>query len=186
MRHLLSLTGLSSDDLSFLIERGLAHAEHRSPGDSPVQGLVAGILFRKTSTRTRTAFPAARCGWGRGSSPTGRPTCSQHRRDGRGHRPGARPHARSPGRPHRRRPRPSWRALAAQDRMAVVNAMSAEEHPTQALADLTTIRRHFGQLEGLGCSTSARATTRPSALALGSAPLPRHRAGPADAAGLRR
>ena len=59
MRHLLSLTGLSSDDLSFLIERGLAHAEHRSPGDSPVQGLVAGTLFTKTSTRTRTAFTVA-------------------------------------------------------------------------------------------------------------------------------
>jgi ornithine carbamoyltransferase len=31
----------------------------------------------------------------------------------------------------------------------IVNLLSDEEHPTQALADLLTIRQHFGKLEGL-------------------------------------
>jgi ornithine carbamoyltransferase len=31
----------------------------------------------------------------------------------------------------------------------VINAMSAEEHPTQSLADLTTLLRVFGRIEGL-------------------------------------
>lgn len=41
------------------------------------------------------------------------------------------------------------RAWAGQDRMRMVNAMTADEHPTQALADLTTMQRHFGRIEDL-------------------------------------
>jgi ornithine carbamoyltransferase len=33
--------------------------------------------------------------------------------------------------------------------MSVVNAMSEGEHPTQAIADLTAVKEHFGRLEGL-------------------------------------
>jgi ornithine carbamoyltransferase len=41
------------------------------------------------------------------------------------------------------------RVWAAQRRMAVVNAMSADEHPTQALADLTTLTLRFGAVQDL-------------------------------------
>jgi ornithine carbamoyltransferase len=41
------------------------------------------------------------------------------------------------------------RQLAGQDRMAIVNAMSENEHPTQSLADLATLRKHFSRLSGL-------------------------------------
>lgn len=40
-------------------------------------------------------------------------------------------------------------AIAQQQRMAVINAMTADEHPTQALADLATMAGHFGAVEGL-------------------------------------
>lgn len=33
--------------------------------------------------------------------------------------------------------------LASQSRMAVINAMSTEEHPTQALTDLTTMKQNL-------------------------------------------
>jgi ornithine carbamoyltransferase len=33
--------------------------------------------------------------------------------------------------------------------MSVVNAMSDNEHPTQAIADLAAIKEHFGRLEGI-------------------------------------
>jgi ornithine carbamoyltransferase len=36
-------------------------------------------------------------------------------------------------------------AFASQNRMAVINAMSANEHPTQAIADLATIHEVFGR-----------------------------------------
>jgi ornithine carbamoyltransferase len=41
------------------------------------------------------------------------------------------------------------RAYAKQDRMAVINAMSLQEHPTQAITDLATLQSHFGALRGL-------------------------------------
>lgn len=39
--------------------------------------------------------------------------------------------------------------LAAQARVPVINALSDRFHPCQALADLFTLREHFGQLAGL-------------------------------------
>ncbi len=38
------------------------------------------------------------------------------------------------------------RALASQQRMSVINAISENEHPTQAIADLVTIKETFGRL----------------------------------------
>jgi ornithine carbamoyltransferase (EC 2.1.3.3) len=39
--------------------------------------------------------------------------------------------------------------LAAHSSVPVINALSDQEHPLQILADLMTIREHFGYLEGL-------------------------------------
>jgi ornithine carbamoyltransferase len=50
--------------------------------------------------------------------------------------------------------------------MAVVNAMSAAEHPTQALADLTTLAQHFGRIEGLRVLYIGEGNNTASALTL--------------------
>lgn len=114
---------------------------------------MVGILFRQTSTRTRTrtrtAFSAAalRLGasiisygpvdlqenTGESTSDTGR--VLSRMLDALVVR-SAQSDAELP-------------AYAAQSQMAVINAMSASEHPTQALADLTTISQHFGRVEGI-------------------------------------
>ncbi len=39
--------------------------------------------------------------------------------------------------------------MAALSRMPIVNAMTADEHPTQAISDLAMMTRHFGALDGL-------------------------------------
>jgi ornithine carbamoyltransferase len=39
--------------------------------------------------------------------------------------------------------------LAAEAKIPVVNALTDDEHPCQALADLLTLREHFGRLDGL-------------------------------------
>ncbi|MGH3158583.1 MAG: ornithine carbamoyltransferase, partial [Streptosporangiaceae bacterium] len=61
---------------------------------------------------------------------------------------------------------PEMRAFAAQEQMAVINAMSAREHPTQALADLATIGRRFGSIDGLRIVYLGEGNNTAAALAL--------------------
>jgi ornithine carbamoyltransferase len=56
--------------------------------------------------------------------------------------------------------------LAAQNEMAVINAMSDKEHPTQALADLATLTEHFGKLDNLKVLYMGEGNSTASALAL--------------------
>jgi ornithine carbamoyltransferase len=58
------------------------------------------------------------------------------------------------------------RILAEQDRMSVVNAMTADEHPTQALADLGTMLATFGSVDGLRVLYLGEGNNTASALAL--------------------
>ena len=51
--------------------------------------------------------------------------------------------------------------------MSVINALSSDEHPTQALADLTTLLEHFGRLEGLDVLYCGEGNKSAAALALG-------------------
>lgn len=164
VRHLISLDDLTDDDLREVVERG---ARYASGGiGRPLEGLVAGIYFVKTSTRTRTAFSTAmlRLGgsivsYGPGDLQTN--TGETNEDTGRVlSRMLDLLVARTAGDPAEMR---QW---ARQSRMAVVNAMSADEHPTQALADLTTLTRHFGKVEGLRLLYVGEGNNTAAALAL--------------------
>lgn len=148
VRHLISISDLTDDDLVAIATQGAKFAGGSDAGPT-LHGLVAGAYFRKTSTRTRCAFSvgALRLGaqvvalgpddlqmcTGETSEDTGRVLAGMFDLLV----------ARTTGATDELR---TW---SAQERMAVINAMSAEEHPTQALADLTTLQRHFGQIENL-------------------------------------
>lgn len=58
------------------------------------------------------------------------------------------------------------RTFASQDRMAVINAMTSDEHPTQGLTDLTTMKQHFGELSGLRVLYLGEGNNTAAALAL--------------------
>ena len=62
-------------------------------------------------------------------------------------------------------PSAEMEALADQDEMAIINAMSAEEHPTQAIADLSTLKEACGRLEGLHVLYLGEGNNTASALA---------------------
>ncbi|MET7643275.1 ornithine carbamoyltransferase [Streptomyces sp. NPDC005426] len=148
-RRLVSLDDLGDDDLEQIVRRGVAHSAGTSENREPLAGQVVGIYFGMTSTRTRTAFwsSALRLGahviyfgpsdlqtnTGEAAGDTGRVLSGMLdllvARTGR--------------------PTAELELWADQHRMPVVNAMTEEEHPTQALADLTTLRRRFGSLDGL-------------------------------------
>jgi ornithine carbamoyltransferase len=169
--HLLTLAELDPDDLFYLVDRGIA-MRSLAPGTRTLRDRMVGIYFRKTSTRTRTSFTvgAAKLGadviaYGPADLQlaTGE-TIDDTARVLSGYldalvlRTAA--------------PLDEMRAFAAQPRMAVVNAMADVEHPTQALADLTTMKAHFGRLEGLNVLYLGEGNNSAAALALALARVP--------------
>ncbi|NJP68252.1 ornithine carbamoyltransferase [Streptomyces spiramenti] len=146
-RHLISIDDLSGAELRHLAARG---AEFAAGAEADgLRGQVVGVLFRKTSTRTRTAFSAGALRLGGGVVTYGPGDLQENTGEEVSDTAAVLSRvldvlvARTAG------PESELRAYAAQRRMAVVNAMSATEHPTQALADLTTLLRRFGRIEDL-------------------------------------
>ncbi|MFJ8692613.1 ornithine carbamoyltransferase [Streptomyces roseolilacinus] len=148
-RALYSLADLDTVTVHRLVRRSLELYEDPTAHDRPLAGLVAGLLFTKTSTRTRTAFTAGTVRLG-GTAVAFGPADLQTN-TGESMADTGRMFAtmldllvvRTAG------PVAEHRALAADGALAVVNAMSIEEHPTQGLADVATLVGHFGDLEGV-------------------------------------
>jgi ornithine carbamoyltransferase len=165
-RHLLSIRDLDDDDLYYLAARGAWFASATPPDYRPLDGLVIGSYFRATSTRTRTAFSGAALRLG-GSVIAYGPQDLQVN-TGESIEDTARVFSRMlDAVVIRTAADPAeLRAFAAQDRMAVVNAMTADEHPTQALADLATMIGRFGQVANLRVLYSGEGNNTAAALAL--------------------
>ncbi|MEZ0075275.1 ornithine carbamoyltransferase [Planotetraspora sp. GP83] len=169
--HMTSLRHLPDSDVDYLVRRGAWFAGPESRGHRPLADLVVGGFFRATSTRTRTAFASAALRLGAGHVAYGPGDLQLN--TGESMEDTARVLARmldalvvrTAGDPR------EVEALAGQERMAVVNAMSADEHPTQALADLTTMWRHFGRIAGLRILYVGEGNNTAAALALA---LPRY------------
>ncbi|WP_411137956.1 ornithine carbamoyltransferase [Streptomyces sp. C10] len=167
VRHLISLEDLSDADLRELVDRGVRYSAGCGDTPRPLEGLVAGLYFTKTSTRTRTAFSTAVLRLGGGLVTYGPGDLQTN--TGETHEDTGQVMsrmldllvARTAGDPE------EMRMWARQSRMAVVNAMSSEEHPTQALADLTTLTRRFGRVEGLRVLYVGEGNNTAAALALG-------------------
>lgn len=145
-RHVLSLADMGPQNVAKLVNDSLAFASGGVRKRS-LEGKVVGIYFRGTSTRTRTSFTVAAMKLGADIITYG-PNDLQIT-TGETIEDTARVLSgyldvlviRTNGSIE------EMRTLASQDRMAIVNAMSSNEHPTQALADLTTIRETLGRLD---------------------------------------
>jgi ornithine carbamoyltransferase len=172
VRHLLSLAEIGPDNLANLVGRSLDIARRRGGHERLLAGRVVGVYFRGTSTRTRTAFTAGALRMGADviayaphdlQIETGETT-------------------RDTGRVlsgfidalviRTNGPLSEMREFAAQDRMAVVNAMSENEHPTQAIADLVTIQEEFGRLRDVHVLYVGEGNNSAAALALAVALTP--------------
>ncbi len=163
-RSLISLGDLTDDELFGIVGRGAGFAggERRQP----LAGTVTGLYFSKTSTRTRMAFSsgALRLGstivtfgphdlqiaTGETDDDTGRVLAGML--DILVMRTAEDP--------------ATMRAWSQQGAMSVINAMSSDEHPTQALADLTTLLQHFGRLDQLRVLYVGEGNNTATALAL--------------------
>jgi ornithine carbamoyltransferase len=166
-RHLISLRDLDDDELAFLVERGADFARGAVARTKPLDGRVVGIYFRKTSTRTRTAFSCAALRLGAEIVTYGPDDLQEN--TGESVADTARVLSRMLDAFVARTAGPTGElselAAHAGD-MAVVNAMTTEEHPTQALADLTTMALRCGRLENLRVLYAGEGNNTAAALAL--------------------
>ncbi|MEE6259637.1 ornithine carbamoyltransferase [Plantactinospora sonchi] len=171
-RHLISISDLTDDDLHAIVRRGAELSAGTAEPSRALAGRIVGIYFRRTSTRTRTAFSSGALRLG-GQIIAYGPDDLQIRTGETVEDTGrvfagmldllvART-ADSPS---------ELRAYAGHGRMSVVNAMTSDEHPTQALTDLTTMLVHFGRLEGLRVRYVGEGNNTATALALALTRIP--------------
>jgi ornithine carbamoyltransferase len=170
-RHIISLDDMDRQTIDWIVSRSLSHASGQTAVKS-LQGKTVGTYFSLTSTRTRTAFTvgALRLGahvisygpsdlqlaTGETWQDTGKVLSSML--DGLVIRTAC--------------DSPTLADIAAPSNMAVINAMSLDEHPTQALADLSTLQQHFGRVNDISvlCLGEGNSTARALCLALARYP----------------
>ncbi|QEU90387.1 ornithine carbamoyltransferase [Streptomyces kanamyceticus] len=170
---LFSLADLSVETVTRLAERSVELHRDRAAHDRPLAGATVGVLFTKPSTRTRTAFTVAavRLGavpvtYGPGDLQlsTGEAIEDTGRVFG-GMLDGL--VARTAG------PLAELRRLSRSGHLPVVNAMATEEHPSQGLCDLATLRLCLGDdLRGLRLLYVGEGNNTAAALALALAGIP--------------
>jgi ornithine carbamoyltransferase len=174
-RHVLSIADLDTEALSGLVDDGVAIARGEWEWQKPLAGKTVGIYFKKSSTRTRTSFSV-------GAMKLGASIISYGPNDlqivtGETLQDTARVLANYLDALVIRTNEPiaEMRALANQERMSIVNAMSDNEHPTQAVADLVALKEAFGHLEDLHVLYIGEGNNTTTALALAFGLLPRMR-----------
>jgi ornithine carbamoyltransferase len=172
VRHLLSLSELGSENLSHLVNRSLEIAAGNGNRALPLTSKVVGIYFRGTSTRTRTAFTVGAIRLGASTIAYGPndlqivtgETVDDTTRVLSGFLDALviRTNASID----------EMRAMAAQGRMSIINAMSDNEHPTQAIADLTTLKEEFKHLDDIHVLYVGEGNNTAAALAVAVALTP--------------
>ncbi|HEX2079989.1 MAG TPA: hypothetical protein VHG08_19885 [Longimicrobium sp.] len=164
-RHVLSVLDLSAEEVLYLCRRAIRIK--RLPVDpQTLRGRTVGVYFRKTSTRTRTGFMV---GAGRlGATTVYFGPADLQTNTGETLEDTARTFAgyldvlvmRTNAGVE------EMKTFASHSTMSVVNALNSDEHPTQALTDLTTMLEHFGRLEGLDVLYCGEGNRSAAALAL--------------------
>ncbi len=146
-RHLTSILDLSPEDLEQVLDVALSI---KRDGTGPIlSGQVLALLFEKPSLRTRVSFEVAMTRLG------GRAIYMNGSEVQMGDREPVQDVARVLSRmvdgiAMRTFAQAPLSELAQWASVPVVNALSDEEHPCQALADLLTLRERFATLRGLG------------------------------------
>lgn len=146
VKHFLSLADLRSEVLAQLIDRSIEFAANQGGGRTALAGKVVGIYFRKPSTRTRTSFMVGALKLGAQAITYGPndlqivtgETIEDTARVLSGYLDALVVRTNETI--------TEMEIMAKQEDMAIINAMSEGEHPSQAVADLSTIKGRFGRL----------------------------------------
>ncbi len=148
-RNFLTLKDFTPEEILYLLDLAAEFKEKKQKG-IPVdihRGKNIALIFEKTSTRTRCAFEVAAHDLG---------ICTTYLAEGSqiGKKESIADTARVLGRmfdgiEYRGYEQTIVEELAKYSKVIVWNGLTNEYHPTQMLADMLTIREHYGKLKGL-------------------------------------
>ena len=148
-RHFLTLKDFTAEEITYLLDLAAELKEKKKQGilTKTLRGKNVALIFAKTSTRTRCSFEVAAHDLGMGTTYL-EPAASQI-----GKKESIKDTARVLGRmfdgiEYRGYGQEIVEELAKYAGVPVWNGLTNEYHPTQMLADLLTIREHFGDLAG--------------------------------------
>ncbi|MER5466273.1 ornithine carbamoyltransferase [Streptomyces sp. NPDC002668] len=171
MRNLISLSDLTSEELGRIVRRAVAFGRG-DVEEKPLSGHRVGIYFRKSSTRTRTSFWSGATRLGADVITFGpdelQISTGETLEDT----------ARVLGEyldalvVRTNEDVGEIRRLGSSPKLAVVNALTLDEHPTQAIADLATLTEEFGDLAGRHVLCVGEGNSSGGALALAAALTP--------------
>lgn len=149
-RDFLKLLDFTPEEISYLVDLAAELKDKKKKGIpmDTLRGKNVALIFEKTSTRTRCAFEVAAHDLGMGTTYLD-PSGSQI-----GKKESIADTARVlagmfEGIEYRGFGQEIVEELAKYSKVPVWNGLTNEFHPTQMLADLLTIREHFGHLEGI-------------------------------------
>jgi len=149
-RHMLTLRDYSPDEIHFILDlsESLKSKRRSGIGGNLLAGKNVALIFEKPSTRTRCAFTVACLEEGGHAEYLGKDDIHL------GHKEDVKDTARVLGRmfdgiQFRGFKQVTLEELAAYAGVPVWNGLTDEYHPTQALADLLTLKENFGSLCGL-------------------------------------
>ncbi len=148
-RNFLTLKDFTKEEIEYFINLAADYKEKKKQGVAvdTLKGKNVALIFEKTSTRTRCSFEVAAHDLGMGTTYLD-PKGSQI-----GKKESIRDTARVLGRiydgiEYRGFGQEIVEELAKYAGVPVWNGLTNEYHPTQMLADMLTIREHFGDLKG--------------------------------------
>jgi ornithine carbamoyltransferase len=149
-RHFLKMLDFTTEEIEYLIDLSAELKEKKKKGiyDPCLKGKNVALIFEKTSTRTRCSFEVAAYDMGMGVTYLD-PSGSQI-----GKKESIADTARVLGRmfdgiEYRGFEQSIVEELAKYAGVPVWNGLTNESHPTQMIADMLTVREHFGRLKGI-------------------------------------
>ena len=149
-RSFLTLNDFTPKEIEYLVDLAAEYKDKKKKGipHDTLRGKNIALIFEKTSTRTRCSFEVAAHDLGIGTTYL-EPSGSQI-----GKKESIADTARVLGRmyegiEYRGFEQAIVEDLAKYSKVPVWNGLTNEYHPTQMLADLLTIREHFGYLKGI-------------------------------------
>lgn len=171
-RHVLSILDFNPDDILKLVQKAVDIGTKPETALFPFKGKMVGIYFRCSSTRTRTSFTVAAQRLGAGTIQYGPNDLQLVTGETIGDTARVLSGFLDVLVIRTNQSASEMKLFASQDRMSIINAMSEDEHPTQAIADLATIQESLGRLNDVHVLYVGEGNNTAASLALATAMVP--------------